>query len=127
MTTNFITPPDFVEEPNHSILLVDVDPVDVETLAHLCAGHDESFNIYLYKADMEETAWLDKCISRVDAIIVNTVENEFSPIKDKMVDLTKTYHYGPKNFLSNNRQYVNFLEYFINRSNVRTNQITSSL
>ena len=127
MTTNFITPPDFVDDPNHSILLIVVDPVDVETLAHLCAGHDESFNIYLYKEDMNETAWLDKCAARVDAIIVNTMENEFSTVKDKLIDLTKTHYYGPKNFLNNNHRYVNFLEYFINRANVRTNQTASSL
>ena len=125
MTTNFITPPDFVDDPNHNILLVDTDPVDVETLAFLCAGHDESFNVYLYKADMEQVDWLNAAVERADAVIVNTDINDFSPIKDKLVDLTKTYYYGPKNFLNSTRKHATVLEYFINRANDRKHSTDS--
>jgi hypothetical protein len=127
MTTNFITPPDFVSDPNHTILLVDVDPVDVETLAHLCAGHDESFNIYLFKEGMSELGWYDECVALAHAIIVNTNETELSPAKDQLVDMPKTFHYGPKNFLNNPRGLENFLDYFIQRANERQSQTSSTL
>lgn len=119
MTTNFITPPDFVEDANHSILLIDVDPVDVETLAFLCAGHDEAFNVYLYSVELDDVNWLTKAAGQVDAIVVNTANTDLSPIKDLFVGSEKTYHYGPKNFLNNDRKYTNVLEYFINRAHER--------
>jgi hypothetical protein len=33
MISNFITPPDFVDDDQHTITIIDADPVDVETLA----------------------------------------------------------------------------------------------
>ena len=127
MTTNFITPPDIVEDSQHTILLIDVDPVDVETLAHLCANHDEPFNVYLYKADMNDEQWMGDVAYRADAIIVNTIENELSPVKDSLVDLLKTFHYGPKNFLNNSRKLNNIYEYFVNRANERKSDTTNPL
>lgn len=127
MTTNFITPPDFVEDSQHTILLIDVDPVDVETLAHLCASHDEPFNVYLYKEDLNDKKWMSDAAYRADIIIINTIENGLSPEKDAFVDLLKTYHYGPKNFLKNNRKLQNVYEYFVNRANDRKQHSTDSL
>jgi hypothetical protein len=119
MTTNFITPPDFVEDPNYNILLVDVDPVDIETLAYLCAGHTEAFNIYMYKEDLDDILWFNDCVTRADAIIVNTENNSFSTIKDRLADLDKTFYYGSKRFLNNPRQCQTVLDFFVNRANER--------
>lgn len=127
MTTNFITPPDFVEDQQHTILLIDADPVDVETLAHLCATHDESFNVYLYKEDMNDTKWMSDVAYRADIIIINTIENGLSSEKDALVDLMKTYNYGPKNFLNNSRKLNNIYEYFVNRANDRQQHSTNPL
>ena len=119
MTTNIISPPDFVDDPNHSVLLVDVSYDDLATLAHLCSVHDESFNIYWYPSFANNIDWMNSVALRADAIIVNTEINEFSPIKDRLVDAPKTWHYGPKNFLNNSRKYHNVLDYFIQRANER--------
>lgn len=127
MTTNFITPPDFVEDKQHTILLIDVDVVDVETLAHLCATHDESFNVYLYKEDMNNVQWLRDVAYKSDVIIINTEENSLTPIKDEYVDLMKSYHYGPKNFLANDRKLPSIYEYFVNRANERKSNPTDTL
>lgn len=127
MTTNFITPPDFVEDSQHTVLLIDVDPVDVETLAHLCATHDESFNVYLYKEEFEDKQWMGNAAYRADVIIINTIENGLSPEKDAFVNLIKTYHYGPKNFLNNNRKLQNIYDYFVNRANERKPDTTDTL
>jgi hypothetical protein len=127
MTTNFITPPDFVEDKNHTILLIDVDPVDVETLAYLCAGHDESFNVYLYKQDLNNLEWLSDAAHIADTILINTEANSLSTIKDGYVDLLKSYHYGSKHFLNNPRHISGILEYFVNRSNDRKQHSTHPL
>lgn len=115
-TTNFITPPDFVTEINHTILLIDVDPVDVETLAFLCGSHNESFNVYLYKEDLANLTWLDDAAAKADVIIINTVPNELSGVKDAYATHENAYHYGPKNFLNNTRKYDTVLDYFVNRA-----------
>ena len=127
MTTNFITPPDFVDDPNYTILIVDADPVDVETLAYLCAGHDEAFNVYLYRADMDHDLWLNQAADRADTIIVNTIDNKLSSTKDHFIDFPKTYHYGPKHFLHSARRCSTLLEYFVIRANDRKHQTTGPL
>mgnify|MGYP000028144963 FL=1 len=127
MTTNFITPPDFVDDPNYTILIVDADPADVETLAYLCAGHDEAFNVYLYRADMDNDLWLNQAADRADTIIVNTIDNKLSSIKDHFIDFPKTYHYGPKHFLHSARRCSTLLEYFVIRANDRKHQTTGPL
>lgn len=123
MTTNFITPPDFVNDPNHSILLIDASPVDVETLAFLCAGHNESFNVYLYQAEMQDVEWLNTAASKSDAIIINTEETSISATKDMLCGLPTAYHYGPKNFLNTDRTHSSVLDYFITRANDRKHSI----
>jgi hypothetical protein len=115
-TTNFITPPDFVDEPNHTILLIDVDPVDVETLAFLCGSHNESFNVYLYKEDLNNLPWLEEAVDKADAIIINTVTNGISGIKEFYATSKIAYHYGPRD-LGNERKHQTVLDYFVNRAN----------
>lgn len=119
MTTNIISPPDFVDDELHTILLVDTTYDDLATLAHLCSVHAESFNIYWYPAGANNLDWMNAVAHRADVILVNTEPNEFSFIKDRMAVLDKAYHYGPKNFLNNNRKYNTVLDYFIQRANER--------
>jgi len=126
MATNFITAPDFVDDPNFNILIVDASPEEVETLAYLCSNHDESFNVYLYREDHSDILYLNRCADRADAIIVNTTENGLSTTKDHFVDMPKSWHYGPKRFLGNTRRIESVIEFFINRSNERKHS-TSTL
>ena len=119
MATNFITLPDFVDEPHFNILLVDVDASDIENLAYLCSNHDESFNVYLYHVDHNDTLYLNRCADRANAIIVNTTDNSLSSIKDHFIDMPKTWYYGPKNFLNNPRRINNVVDFFIERANER--------
>lgn len=114
-TTNFITPPDFVDEPNHTILLIDVDPVDVETLAFLCGSHNESFNVYLYKEDLNNISWLEQAADKADAIIVNTIENGLSELKEAYAMYEHGYHYGPVTY-NDKRKHQTVLDYFVNRA-----------
>ena len=127
MTTNFVTPPDFINDPNYSILLIDVDTVDIETLAIVCSNYQEEFNIYVYNDTMNDLAWLTKAVAVADSIIINTIENPLSYIKDPLTDLAKSYYYGPKNFLNNNRNYKSVFDFFVNRLHERNNQSTNSL
>jgi hypothetical protein len=119
MISNFITPPDFVDDDQHTITIIDADPVDVETLAVLCAGNDESFNIYLYKSEMMNLTWLDSAVERSHVVIINTDANDLSAYKDKLSTRSTSYHYGPKNFLGSTNRIEKLVDYFVLRANER--------
>lgn len=112
MHSNFVTPPDFVNEPLHTILLVDASWEDLERVAMLCKSVGTDFNVYAYHSGMGNTEWMLEAALKSDAIIVNTEPTESSAVKDRLVDRPNAYHYGPKNFL-NNRRVGNPQEYII--------------
>ena len=127
MISNFVTPPDFVSDEQHTVTIIDADPVDVETLAVLCSGDEESYNIYLYKEDMNNTDWLDAAVARSHVLIVCTDENTLSPVKDRLAERGNACYYGAKNFLSNPNKVSGILDYFVMRANERKQHTTDTL
>ena len=116
MTTNFVTYPDLVNNKNHSVLIIDANLDDVETLARLCQSYYQAVNVYFYQAEQNQTEWLTQVATQVDAIIVNTVVNQLSSMKNLLIDLPKTYWYGT-DAGQTSRQHHTLLDYFVNRSN----------
>jgi len=45
--SNFITPPDFVEDDFHTVTVVDASPKDVELLGQIAKGTNNAYNVYL--------------------------------------------------------------------------------
>lgn len=113
MHSNFVTPPDTVTDPKHTVLLVDPVWSDLQAVAMICKTVGTDFNVYVYDAGMNDIDWLLKVASLSDAIVVNTDASDCSPNKDRLVDMPRTYYYGPKNFLSNKKRIANPQEYFI--------------
>lgn len=111
-TSNIITPPDFINDGSHSVLMIDPVQAEVEAVALYCSSVDVVFNIYVYLAEMNDTEWLVNVLPRVDAVIINTVPNGISGIKDKIAVQPNAYYYGPKRFLMNPKQVKNTIEYF---------------
>jgi hypothetical protein len=115
--SNFITPPDFVDEKKHTVLLIDVHADDVQTLAMFCKTSPEFFNVYLYNYQMASEDWFGEARDRADAIIINTEVNTFSSIKDLLAELPTAWYYGPKSFLKNPNRIKSPIDYFIQYSN----------
>jgi hypothetical protein len=113
MHSNFITPPDTTNEAKHTVLLVDPVWSDIQAVAMICKTIGTDFNVYVYDASMNNIDWLTQVAESSAAIIVNTEATTCSPIKDRLIDLPRTYYYGPKNFLSNTKRIANPQEYFI--------------
>ena len=61
---------------------------------------------------MNDLDWLAVAGDRAHYIIIHTVENTFSEIKEKLIDLTNVWHYGPKEYDINPRKLSGLLEYF---------------
>ena len=110
--TNFITPPDFVTNGNHTVVLIDATEQQIDQLAEFCRTAINSYNVYIYRNGMNDIDWLKSAMSQADTFIVNTESNELSPVKDRVVDSLKSWHYGPKNFLGNNRRIASLENYF---------------
>jgi len=109
--SNFITPPDFVDEDLHTVTVVDASHDDIELLVKMCEYSDDTFNIYLYKSAMGDPAWLQTAVEKSAAVIVNA-ENKDT---QWLCGLEKTYYYGPTKFLSPARYINNPLHYFVLR------------
>ena len=108
MHSNFITPPDFVDETLHTVTVIDAASEEVELLGRMCEYSDESYNIYLYRSEMHNDEWLQQAVDLSDAVIVNTDNEQF---RDLCL-LQKTFYYGSKRFLENPRKIENPLHYF---------------
>lgn len=113
MHSNFVTPPDFVSDPLHTILLVDATPEELERVAMICKVIGTDFNVYAYRADMQNVEWLLEAALRADVIIVNTDPSDCSTLKDRLANRPNAYYYGSKNFLDNDRRIGNPQEYII--------------
>lgn len=111
--SNFVTPPDFVDERKHTVLLVDVFDDQVQTLARFCKHTSVEFNVYLYNANMEDMNWFSQAVDRADAIIVNAVPNAFSALKELIAQSPKACYYGTERELKNSRRINNPIDYFI--------------
>lgn len=111
--SNIITPPDFPTDAFHSVLLIDPEWPELENLALFLKTALLSFNVYVYRSEMNDQKWLTKALKKVDAIVINTVQNEYSIHKDKLAVRQTAWHYGPKNFLMNKNQIQQPIDYFI--------------
>jgi len=121
MYSNFITPPDFVADELPTVLIVDADWNDVETIAMFCKATPHQFNVYLYTDIMLDEEWLNKAISLAHAIIINTQESACTKIKNQLLKDPRTWYYGPQKFLANSNKISSPLEFF-SKYNDRTVQ-----
>lgn len=110
--TNFITPPDFVDEQKHTVVLIDATEDTIQELANFCAASSTEFNVYIYNYTMHNPEWLKEAIDRASAIIINTDDTVLSPVKDRLAELAKSWHYGHKNFLTNTNRLESPINYF---------------
>lgn len=106
--SNFITPPDFVDDDFPTVTIVDAIPDDIEMLGRMAKEHHESFNFYLYHQGMNDKDWLNEAIARSTAVIVNTndFDNEELCVKDNV------YYYGPKVYVSEANKVHTLFDYF---------------
>ncbi len=110
--TNFITPPDSVENDNHTVVLIDATAEQLDHLAEFCSNANCSYNVYIYNNGMNNIDWLNSALAVADAFLVNTEPNDLSPVKDHIAESPKAWYYGPKHFLMNKQSINNPEKYF---------------
>lgn len=94
--TRFITPPDiFPDSEAVKVLLIDATPDEVETIAYICSNLAQDFDIYLYRDDLDDAAWLTQTAGVADALVINTVQTYLTPVKELFYHSPKAHTYGP--------------------------------
>jgi hypothetical protein len=114
MLSNLVTPPDIVNNESHSVLLVDPEQADVDAVIKFCQYSEKTFNVYVYTPNMSDFTWLAQAVNASNAVIINTRTDDY---KDLCL-LEKTYYYGPKNFIENQRKIADPLHYFAAQINL---------
>ena len=113
MHSNFITPPDFVDNHLPTVLVIDASWDDVESLALYCQTATQLYNVYLYQDIMFDTEWLDQAVQRAHAIVFNSETSACSQQKNQLLKDSRTWYYGPNRYLGNANQLNSLLEFFI--------------
>lgn len=110
--SKLITPPDFVKSKGHNVVLIDPEWTEVEDLSYLLMTLDKVFNVYVYRDEMQDIAWLTEAIKKSKSVIVNTVNTSVSKLKDKLVANQNVYYYGSKKFIMNNNRIEKPIDFF---------------
>ena len=110
--SNIVTPPDLVSESKHTVLVIDATNDEVNALGRYLKESSQPFNVYLYNQAMDDLEWMALVGDRAHAIVIHSIENEFSEVKEKLIDLPNCYYYGPKSFNGSNRQITGPIDYF---------------
>jgi hypothetical protein len=111
--SNFITPPDFVDNDFPSVLIVDADWNDVESVALWCKTAPINLNIYVYSDIMLDEEWLMDAMNRCQIILVNMATSAVDHMKKHMIKSDKTWYYGDKTFLGNKNKISLPIDYFV--------------
>lgn len=114
MVTNskFITSPDIVAHEHHTVLMVDADWEDIETVAYFCKSSQETFTIYLYQAYENNKEWLMDAFAQCDIVLINHVDGKLSSFFNKMLNDSNAFYFGEK-IEGKDNFYKNPVEYFI--------------
>jgi hypothetical protein len=115
MHSNFITPPDFVDEPLTTVTVINATLDEVELLARMCENTDPQYNMYLYRSEMNDREWLQKAIELSEATIINSATTDF----DDLCDGENTYYYGDRELISRATKIPTILHYFTVKTGVK--------
>jgi hypothetical protein len=108
MYSNFITPPDFVDEEKHSVTIIEATTQEIEILYNIARNSTEDYNIYLYRKEMNNHSWLKKAIEKSSSTIVN-----FDRWKDlEIFKYDNILYYGQGLVVSPAQKIDSLLDYF---------------
>jgi len=108
MYSNIITPPDFATDDFQTITVINATEDDIKLLVTFCENSSISYNIYLYKDEMNLAEWVKKSIAKSEAVIVNAVNDKW---QDLMLQ-DNVYYYGPEHICPATH-IANILDYFV--------------
>lgn len=121
--SNLITPPDFVKGRTYSVVLIDPAQTEIEDVTLFLMASKRKFNVYLYRAEMNDEDWLNKAVKKSNAVVVNTVNSTVSKIKDQLVAKSNAFYYGDKRFIMNNNRIEKPIDFFAQLTTKKENNV----
>jgi len=106
--SNLVTPPDIIHNGLYSVLLVDLDQIDLDAVIRFCQYSADAYNVYAYTPNMNNNHWLQQAVEACDTIIVNSRLDQFK----SLCLLDKTYYYGDKFYIENPRRITDPVHFF---------------
>jgi hypothetical protein len=112
MYSNIITPPDFATDDFHTVTVINATEDDIKLLVTFCENSSKSYNIYLYKDDMDLPGWIEESIVKSEAVIINLVNNHWQHLMLQ----DNVYYYG-ETHICPATHITNILDYFVINEN----------
>jgi len=109
MYSNIITPPDFATDDFQTVTVINATEDDIKLLVTFCENSSISYNIYLYKDEMNLAEWIEKSIAKSQAVIVNLVNDKW----EHLMRQDSVYYYGDKVHICPAIHIANILDYFV--------------
>jgi hypothetical protein len=72
--SNFITPPDYIE----TVLIIGASNEEIMASADACQISGKAYNVYVYDESMNDKAWLNMVMFKVDAILLQENQLQFT-------------------------------------------------
>lgn len=119
--SHIITPPDYLDNDNLKVLLVDVDPDDLVQMQLLVSGVDLGVDLYLFGDRHEDSGWLDRVSAQADSILINLDDPDHRLLKKALLADPKTFHIGQAP--DETRQVASAVEYLARLINERKQSI----
>jgi hypothetical protein len=108
MYSNFVTPPDFVDEYKHTVTIIDATEKEVELLTSIAKNSYEDYNFYLYRSEMNDLSWLSSAIARSAAVIINFDKCENTDFFKN----DNVFYYGQMHIISPAKRIGSLVDYF---------------
>lgn len=115
MYSNFITPPDFVNEHKHTVTIIDATEKEIEVLINMAKNSDDDYNFYLYKSEMNDTNWLSDAMALSSATIINIDQCQNTDFFKN----DRVFYYGQTHIVSPAQRVNSLFDYFVNRKKVK--------
>jgi hypothetical protein len=109
MYSNIITPPDFATDDFHTVTVINATEDDIKLLVTFCENSEKSYNIYLYKDDMDLTEWVEKSIAKSQAIILSSVTDKWQHLMCRH----DVYYYSDQQHICPAIHAFGILDYFV--------------
>ena len=109
MYSNIITPPDFAADDFHTVTVINATEDDIKLLVTFCENSAKSYNIYLYKDEMNLDDWVEKSIEKSKAIVLNILNDKW----EHLMRQHDVYYYGDQQHICPAIHTFGILDYFV--------------
>lgn len=82
--SRFITHPSLVDKStNHTVVLINPEPADIENVGFFCKTSQKNFDVYLYQDSVNDSRWYESITKLADAVVSENFLKYFTEFDQK--------------------------------------------